>query len=185
MLFLLLFFSLWTSYLFFPQDTNIRSLWQGIKMPSHFSLFLETEICSVCGGCWSPKIRYSLVICYFLLETPTQNITEYVNQKLDIEFWTLTHWPMPQILSTSVFPWLFYAHWKSESESHSVVSDSLWPHRLYSPWNSPGQNTGVGSLSLLQGIFPAQGSNPGLPHCRWLLYQLSHRGSPRILEWVS
>ena len=40
---------------------------------------------------------------------------------------------------------------------------------LYSPWNSPGQNTGVGSLSLLQGIFPTQGSNPGLPHCRWIL----------------
>ena len=38
-----------------------------------------------------------------------------------------------------------------------------------SPWNSPGQNTGVGSLSLLQGIFPTQGSNPGLPHCRWIL----------------
>ena len=59
------------------------------------------------------------------------------------------------------------------------------PYRLYSPWNSPGQNTGVGSLSLLQGIFPTQGSNPGLPHCRWILYQLSHKGSPRILEWVA
>ena len=40
------------------------------------------------------------------------------------------------------------------------------PHRLYSPWNSPGQNTGVGSCSLLQGIFLTQGSNPGLLHCR-------------------
>ena len=48
----------------------------------------------------------------------------------------------------------------------------------YSPWNSLGQNTGFGSLSLLQGIFPTQGSNPGLPHCRWILYQLSHKGSP-------
>ena len=48
----------------------------------------------------------------------------------------------------------------------------------YSPWNSPGQNTGVGSLSLLQGILPAQGSNPGLPHCRRVLYQLSYQGSP-------
>ena len=44
------------------------------------------------------------------------------------------------------------------------------------PWNSPGQNTGVGSLSLLQEIFPTQESNPGLPHCRWILYQLSHQG---------
>ena len=71
------------------------------------------------------------------------------------------------------------------SESRSVVSSSLWPHGLYSLWNSPSQNTGVGSLSLLQGIFPTQGSNPGLPHCRWILYQLSHKGSPRILEWVA
>ena len=64
------------------------------------------------------------------------------------------------------------------------MSDFLWPHGLCSPWNSPGQNTGVGSLSLLQGIFPTQGSNPGLPHCRRILYQLSHQGSQRILEWV-
>ena len=49
----------------------------------------------------------------------------------------------------------------SKSESHSVVSDSLGPYGLHSPWNSPGQNIGVGSLSLLQGIFPTQGSNPG------------------------
>ena len=55
---------------------------------------------------------------------------------------------------------------------------TLRTHRLYSPWNSPGQNTGVGSLSLLQWIFPTQGSNPGLPLCRWILYQLSHQGSP-------
>ena len=63
------------------------------------------------------------------------------------------------------------------SESCSVMSDSLRRHGLYSPWDS-GQNTGVGSLSLLQGIFPTQGSNPGLSHCRWILYQLSHKGSP-------
>ena len=72
-----------------------------------------------------------------------------------------------------------------ESKSCSVVSDSLRPHGLYSPWNSLGQNTGVGSLSLLQGIFPTQGSNPGLPHCRRIVYQLTHKGSPRILEWVA
>ena len=49
---------------------------------------------------------------------------------------------------------------------------TLWT--IYSPWNSPCQNTGMGSHSLLQGIFQTQGSNPGLPHCRWILYQLSH-----------
>ena len=66
----------------------------------------------------------------------------------------------------------------STSESCSVMSN-------YSPWNSPGQNTGVGSLSLLQGIFSTQGSNPGLSHCRHILYQLSHKESPGILEWVA
>ena len=71
-----------------------------------------------------------------------------------------------------------------ESEILSVVAYSFQPHG-YSPWNSLRQNTGVGSCSLLQGIFPAQRSNPGLLHCRQILYQLSHKGSPRILEWVA
>ena len=68
------------------------------------------------------------------------------------------------------------------SESCSVVSNSLRPHGLYSPWNSPGQKTGMGGCSLLQVIFPTQGSNAGLPHCRWILYQLSHQGSPYSQE---
>ena len=51
--------------------------------------------------------------------------------------------------------------------------------------DSPGKNTGVGCYALLQGIFPTQGSNPGLPHCKQILYGLSHQGSPRILEWIS
>ena len=61
--------------------------------------------------------------------------------------------------------------------SQTFTHNSLQPHGLYSPWNSPGQNTGVGSLSLLQGIFPTQGSNPSLPHYRQILHQLSHKGS--------
>ena len=48
------------------------------------------------------------------------------------------------------------------------------PHGLYSPWNSPGQNTGVGRLSLLQGIFLTQELKWGLLHCRQILYQLSY-----------
>ena len=79
---------------------------------------------------------------------------------------------------------------QSGSQSLSVVSRSLQPHglqtsRLLCPWNSLSQNTGVGSCSLLQGIVPTQGSNPGLLHCRQIFYQLSHQGSPRILEWVT
>ena len=45
------------------------------------------------------------------------------------------------------------------------------------------KNTGVGSLSLLHGIFPIQRSNPGLPHCGQILYQLSHKETPRISKW--
>ena len=63
------------------------------------------------------------------------------------------------------------------SESHSVESDSLWTHGLYRPWNSPGQHTGVGSCSLLLGIFPAQELNPGPSYYRQILYQLSHKRS--------
>ena len=69
--------------------------------------------------------------------------------------------------------------------SRWVVSNSLQPQGLYSPWNSAGQSTGVGSLSLLQEIFPTQELNRGLLYCRWILYQLSHKGTPRILEWVA
>ena len=64
--------------------------------------------------------------------------------------------------------------------SHSIMFNSLWPHglqpaRLLCPWDSPGKNTGVDCHALLQGIFPTQGSNPGLSHFRWILYCLSHK----------
>ena len=72
--------------------------------------------------------------------------------------------------------------------SCSVVSDSLWTHglwlaRVLCPWNSPGKNTGVGCCSLLQGIFPTQRLNPGLLHCRQLLYHLRHQGSSFCDHW--
>ena len=64
----------------------------------------------------------------------------------------------------------------------------LQPARLLCPWNSPGQNTGVGTRSFLQGIFPTQGLNPGLPHCRQILNHLRHQGRPERgsggREWV-
>ena len=88
----------------------------------------------------------------------------------------------PSLDGASLTP---YPHGESESESRSVMSDSLQSRGLYSPRNSSGQNTGVGSLSLLQRIFPTQESNPGFPYCRRILYQLSHKGRPRVLEWVA
>ena len=71
----------------------------------------------------------------------------------------------------------------SQRVGHDWVTELNWIG-LYSPQNSPGQNTGADSCSFLQWIFPIQGLNPGLLHCRWIVYQLSHKGNPRILEWV-
>ena len=67
-----------------------------------------------------------------------------------------------------------------ESESRSVMSHSLQCHGC--PWNSPGQNTGVGSLSLLQGLFPTQGSKPGVPHCRWFFTSWATREALYVKE---
>ena len=67
---------------------------------------------------------------------------------------------------------------KSFSHVHSLQPHGLQPNRLLCPWGFPGENTGVGCHFLLQEIFPTQGSNPGLPHCRQTLYCLSHQGSP-------
>ena len=74
--------------------------------------------------------------------------------------------------------------------SHTVLFNSLQPIDCSPPGSSvlgdsQGKNTGVGGHALLQGIFPNQGSNPGLSHCRRILYLLSHQGSPRTLEWVA
>ena len=75
-----------------------------------------------------------------------------------------------------------------------LVTQSYWTLcdlMVYSPpgfsvhRDSPGKNTGVGCHALLKGILPIQGWNPGLPHCRWILYPLSHQGNPRLLEWVA
>ena len=75
---------------------------------------------------------------------------------------------------------------KSGSATHSVMSDSATPwtaaHQALLSWDSPGKNTGVGCHSLLQRIFPNQGSNLDLPHCRQILYCLSHQGSSFILK---
>ena len=84
-------------------------------------------------------------------------------------FWMFSFRPTFSLSSFTFIKRLF--------SSSSLSSDSLWLHGLYCPWNSPSQNTGVGNPSLLQGIFPTQGSNPGLSHCRQILFQLSHKGS--------
>ena len=79
--------------------------------------------------------------------------------------------------------WYHLVH-KASCCTKISTSNVAWmdynPPRLLCPWNSPGKNTGVGSYSLLQGIFLTQGLNPSLPHCRQILYCLSHQESPSM-----
>ena len=139
----------------------------------------------------------SLSVYSFILSISvvlTRPITSPCNRFLSHFPWALT--PCTRLLSPASSRYLLFLatlNWLEidlfhNSESCSVVFASVWPHGLHSPCNAPGQNTKVGSLSLLQGIFPTQESNPGppVPHCRRIiLYQLSHQGSPRILEWTA
>ena len=107
---------------------------------------------------------------------PTQSVSqfqgEYFKRNLDKQKAIQRRWiQMIQKLKKSV--------------SHSVVSNSSPPHGLQHtrhlcPRNSPGKNTVLNCHFLLQGIFPTQGSNPGLLHCRQILHCLSHQGSHRI-----
>ena len=116
----------------------------------------------------------------------TSGRPNWVAQSMDLNVKLIQNHPEYCLTMYVGIPWPSYTYtYESESESRSVVSNSLQPHGLYSPWNSLGQNTEVGSLSLLQGIFQTQGSNPGLLDCRQILSQMSHKGRPRILEWVA
>ena len=92
--------------------------------------------------------------------------------------------PIPGILQARTLEWVaisFSNAWKWKVKvSRSVMSDPQRPHglqptRLLHLWDFPGKGTRVGCHFLLQGIFPAQGSNLGLPHCRQMLYHLSHQ----------
>ena len=94
--------------------------------------------------------------------------------------WERTFFKMEEVGKTWFWGgWEYVVKWKTFSRVWLFESPWIVVRGIFQA------NTGVGSPSLLQGIFPTQGSNPGLQHCRRILYQLSHRGSPRILEWVA
>ena len=95
---------------------------------------------------------------------------------------------------------IFYTHTHTHSLTYESFCCTPWANKVKVAQSCPtlrdpmdfivhgilqARSTGVGSLSLLQGIFPSQRLNPGLLHCRQILYQLSHKGSPRIPEWVA
>ena len=115
-----------------------------------------------------PSLQPNSHICVWLPKKTKQNIALII--------WTLIGKVMSLLFNTlSRFAIAFLP--RSRKWSYSFVSDSL---RLQARYSGVG-----GSLSYLQGIFPTQGSNPGLPHCRWILHQLSQKASPRTLEWAA
>ena len=120
---------------------------------------------------WTTKkilLKHLLHIIWFKMKRELKCVVKIINLWIDSKVLKENSWDFLNI----------------ESESCWVLFNSL-QHELYSPWNSLDRNIRISILSLLQGIFPTQGLNPGLLHCRWILYQLSHKGSPRILEWVA
>ena len=161
------------------------------------SLFSKSMSLFLFGKCSSFVVIFSfllLVICYDTVFLYLIYFTRYVHLQVDlcgckwhyfIRFYCILIFPSIYV-SFCIWPWTVWCFpvlaivkvkW-----NRSVVSDSLQPHglqptRLLHPWDFPGKNTGVGCHFLLQEIFPTQGLNPSLPHCRQMFYHLSHQGS--------
>ena len=129
---------------------------------------------------WDFPGKSTRVGCHFLLQGifPTQGLNPGLSHCRQM-LYHLSHQGSPKMSCCC--------------QDASVVSDSVRPHglqptRLLHLWDSPGKNNGVDCHFLLQGIFPTQGSNPGLPHCRQMLYRLSHQGSSghkNYLKWIN
>ena len=134
---------------------------------------------------------YATVLCGLLMLVSSRNSDFSLNITSLIQIThpiVLLHCRTLHLCIVLIMIWLLlllFLLWKLKVKVVQLCPTLCNPMDYKSPWNSPGQSTGVGSLSLLQWIFPTQGSNPGLPPCRWILYQLSHKGSPRTLEWVA
>ena len=95
-------------------------------------------------------------------------------------------YPVHGILQARILKWVAFPFSRrpSQPRDQSQVSCMQVDSLPAEPQGKP-KNTGLGSLSLLQEILPTQRSNPGLLYYRQILYQLNHKGSPRILEWVA
>ena len=145
---------------------------------------MKTDLFQSCGHCWVFQMCWHIAFSTFTASSFRiwNSSTGILSQKKPI----LT-------LCWKMFLWLAFQcfYYYVLVLDCSVVSNSLWPHGLYSPPGSSGH--GILHPVILEwvampssrGIFPTQGSNPGLLHCRQILYQLSHKESPRILEWVA
>ena len=148
----------------------------NIELPCHPAMPLQTHIQERKTHIHAKTRTCSFIAASFIIDKSRNN----PNAQQLVNVYVKCDTPLQGHLTKQ---WERMSGWVGQSRS--VESNSLRPQGLYSPWNSPGQNTKAGSLFLLQGIFPTQGLNPGLPHCRQILYQLSHKGSPRRHEIVA
>ena len=121
-----------------------------------------------------------LIFCHPLLLLPSvfPGIRVFSNESVHLHIWRFWYFSQQSWFQLVIHPTPHFT-WCTLCESEVKVKVTQSCPALCDPtdcpWNSLSQITGVGSLSLLQGIFPTQGSNPGLPHCRRILYQLSHK----------
>ena len=178
----------WTLFFFILPESFVCFLWKKSlsKSCAHFLIRLSTFLLLICISSlyilninplldiWLANISLhsvgclSLCWCFPLLHRKSFSLMQFINFFFSCPcLWSYIQKTLLRTLSRSLLPMFFSQDFMVSgimwSESCSVLSDSLLLHGLYSPWNSPAQNTGVGSLSLLQGIFPTQGSNLGLP----------------------
>ena len=96
------------------------------------------------------------------------------------QYLSLCDWLISLSAMSSRFACIMYSSHSAMSNSLQPDGRGLQPARLLCPWDSPGKKTGVGCCALLQGIFPTQGSNPGLPHCRWIFLPFQLTGKPHL-----
>ena len=148
-------------------DDNNNQKNKNKKIKSSLLELFTTQHCCLLG-CLTNAVKW---IIYIVIYTQVHNI----KYNWEISFFLFSFFLLKLVkIQWKLFShvWLFVTPWTTQSMEFSRPDH----------WSG---YTGVGSRSLLQGIFPTQGSNPGLLHCRWILYQLSHRGHPRILEWLA
>ena len=176
---------------------HLRETWKIQNQVTYsFTVKVKVKVAQSCPTLWDPQWLYSPWNSLGQnngVGTPLQH--SCLKNPMDGgDWWAAVHTVAKSRTRLSDFPFTFHFHaLEKEMATHSSVL--AW--RV--PWTGePGGLYGVAqsrtwlkrlssssSLSLLQGIFPNRRSNLGLLHCRWILYQLSHRGSPRILDWVA
>ena len=158
-----------------PQWEAARSCGSGGNL---FYLW-DLESCTKASEVWW---KWNSLSCVPLFATP------WTTQSMEFsrpEYWSELPFPSsgepldPGIkLGSPALQSLYQLSYEGSPKRKWKWLSPVWLFATHSPWNSPGQNIGVSSLSLLQGIFSTQGSNPDLPHCRQILHQLSHKGNP-------